>query len=152
MAVGLNFQGHIYITLNFCLSVVSSNKYVLATMQYIYAPGWNLYCIAVNLTSFSVSLSVNGAMVKKDFYIKELNSPSAYLLNNTLIVNNEMFSMVNIYDTDLATASAAAIDNKPGKYLSWDPDSWKQDIYEYYEYYYNGQVNNQVNKSGNTSI
>ena len=97
-------------------------------MQYIYAPGWNLYCIAVNLTSYSVSLSVNGAIVTKDIYIKVLNSQSAYLLNNTLIVNNEMFSMVNIYDTDLATASAAAINNKPGKYLSWDPDRWRQNM------------------------
>ena len=39
---------------------------------------------------------------------------------------NEMFSMVNIYDTDLVTALAAK--NGPGKILAWDVTRWDRTI------------------------
>jgi hypothetical protein len=49
---------------------VSTYKFVLAAKQYIYAPGWNSYCIGVDLTTSTVGLAINGVIVANNIYIK----------------------------------------------------------------------------------
>ena len=93
-------------------------------MEYIYVPGWNSYCIAINLSDSTVGLSINGKIVADRIHIKVLNSASTLLLSSTLHVYNEMFTMVNIYNTNLTTASKASANNSPGQILAWNPDVW----------------------------
>jgi hypothetical protein len=69
-----------------------------------------------------VGLSVNGAIVADNIYIKVLNYANALLLRSSLLVYNEMFTLVNIYNTNLATAVAAK--NGPGQILAWNVASW----------------------------
>jgi hypothetical protein len=49
---------------------VSKYKFVLAAKQYIYAPGWNSYCIGVDLTNSTVGLAINGVIVADNIFIK----------------------------------------------------------------------------------
>jgi hypothetical protein len=69
-----------------------------------------------------VGLSVNGAIVADNIYIKVLNYANALLLRSSLLMYNEMFTLVNIYNTNLATAVAAK--NGPGQILAWNATSW----------------------------
>jgi hypothetical protein len=101
---------------------VSTHKFVLATNQYVYAPGFNSYCIGVDLTASTVGLSVNGIILVNSFFIKLLNYDNALLLSSTLLVYNEMFTLVNIYSTNLAAAVAAK--NGPGQILDWNAANW----------------------------
>ncbi len=55
-----------------------------------------------------------------------LNSPTALILSSNLLVYNEMFSMVNIYNTNLATSAPLALKNSPGQLLAWNAASWTQ--------------------------
>jgi hypothetical protein len=52
------------------VTVVSTYKFVLAAKHYIYAPGWNSYCIGVDLTTSTVGLAINGVIVANNIYIK----------------------------------------------------------------------------------
>ena len=101
---------------------MTSNKYVLKSLQYIYIPGFNSYCLSINLLNSTVGFSVNGVLQVASIYIKELNYANALLLSSKVLVYNEMFSLVNIYDTDLATAVSAS--NAPGQLLAWNVSDW----------------------------
>ena len=101
---------------------MTSNKYNLKSLQYIYIPGFNSYCLSVDLTTSTVGFSVNGVTQAANIYIKELNYANALLLSSKIMVYNEMFSLVNIYDTDLATAVAA--NNGPGQLMAWNVANW----------------------------
>jgi hypothetical protein len=98
----------------------------LATNQYVYAPGFNSYCIGVDLSASTVGLSVNGVILVNSFPIKVLNYANALLLSSTLLVYNEMFTLVNIYNTNLAAAVAAK--NGPGQILAWNAANWTTTI------------------------
>ncbi len=52
------------------VTVVSKYKFVLAAKQYIYAPGWNSYCIGVDLNNSTVGLAINGVIVADNIFIK----------------------------------------------------------------------------------
>ena len=55
---------------------------------------------------------------------KVLNGPNALIQSCTILVYNEMFSMVNIYNTNLATATAAYMTNSPGQIYAWGVANW----------------------------
>jgi hypothetical protein len=55
-----------------------------------------------------------------------LNSPTALILSSNLLVYNEMFSMVNIYNTNLAASAPLGLKNSPGQLLAWNAASWTQ--------------------------
>jgi hypothetical protein len=55
-----------------------------------------------------------------------LNSPTALILSSNLLVYNEMFSMVNIYNTNLAVSAPLGLKNSPGQLLAWNASSWTQ--------------------------
>ena len=95
-------------------------------MQYIFMPGFNCYCIGLDLTTSTLSFSVNGVTQATNIYSKELNHANALILSSKIMIYNEMFSLVNIYDTDLVTALAAK--NGPGKILAWDVTRWDRTI------------------------
>jgi hypothetical protein len=102
---------------------VTSIKYVLKPLkQFVFVPGFNCYSLGVDLTASSVSFAVNGKIQVTNVPIKELNHPNALIMSSKIIVFNEMFSLVNIYDTDLSAALAAK--NGPGKLLAWNATSW----------------------------
>jgi hypothetical protein len=104
-------------------TVVTSIKYVLKPlMQFVFVPGFNCYSLGVDLTASTVSFAVNGIIQVTNVPIKELNHPNALIMSSKIIVFNEMYSLVNIYDTDLPTALAAK--NGPGKLLAWNAANW----------------------------
>jgi hypothetical protein len=91
-------------------------------MQFVFVPGFNCYSLGVDLTASTVSFAVDGIIQVTNVPIKELNYANALIMSSKIIVFNEMFSLVNIYDTDLPTALAA--NNGPGKLLAWNAATW----------------------------
>jgi len=51
-------------------TVVSTYKYTLVTGQYTQAPGWNSYCLGVDIVASTVGLAINGAVVANNINIK----------------------------------------------------------------------------------
>jgi hypothetical protein len=100
-------------------------------MQFVFVPGFNCYSLGVDLTASSVSFAVNGIVQVTNVPIKELNHANALIMSSKIIMFNEMFSLVNIYDTDLPAALATK--NGPGKLLAWNATNWTRTLIPNFE-------------------
>jgi hypothetical protein len=95
--------------------------HVLMETVTIPVPSWNMYCLGVDLTSSTVSFSVNRNITVPSLSVPGLNTPSSIILNSKIFVANEMFGNVNIYSQALASVDPTSAGNA----LPWTPSDWK---------------------------
>ncbi len=94
---------------------------VLATGVYFTFPSWNQYCLAMDLNTGLVSLSVNGNLTANSVLINGLSKSTSIILNSKIFVTNEMFGWVNIYSQALAQVDPSSA----GTAVAWLVSDWK---------------------------
>jgi len=103
------------------VSGVYGVNYVLAMNVLMVIPSWNQFCLNLNISASTVSLSVNRNNTVVAMPISGLFSPAAIILNSRISVTSEMFSNVNLYNQSLGSIDYTA----PGNILAWDVSDWK---------------------------
>ena len=102
-----------------CAGVYGVN-HILTDNVYLTFPSWNQYCLGLDLTTSTVSFSVNGNMTATALPIPSLSTTSSIILNSKLVMTSEMFSFVNIHSLALAKVDPAAV----GSALAWLAADW----------------------------
>ena len=91
------------------------------TMQ-IAIPRWYQYCLGVDVPRSLVNFSVNGVPAATNLVFRSINSYPAVALiaRSKIIVYNEMFGYVNLFNTDLMRTNTSAM----GNVVAWNITNW----------------------------